>query len=295
VLPTLAVGEKCTAAALSPANPKSAERFTATMDALGTDDPRDTPAMAAVCATYRAARTTDNAFGPIKPPGKDHNSLAGQLALLASAIKARVPTRVYSVQLGGFDTHTNERGTLQRLQMFDETVTPFLQEMAATAAGKDVVLVAYSEFGRQVKANASQGTDHGTAGPVFVAGTAVTGGFYGEEPSLTNLDNGDLRGTTDFRRLVRVACANVADRSDAVGRRRSAQAGVSCLARLPAAAARHGVGGAELRLVPRTFGTRCPSGVRANSRSGRGADLTSAYTCIVDSSAKRMGLTHPDA
>jgi uncharacterized protein (DUF1501 family) len=201
VLPTLAVGEKCTAAALSPgASPKSAERFAATMDALGTDDPRDTPAMAAVCAAYRATRTTDNTFGPIKPSGKEHNSLAGQLAMVASAIKVRVPTRVYSVQLGGFDTHANERGTQQRLlQTFDEAVTPFLQDMAATPAGKDVVLVAYSEFGRRVKANASQGTDHGTAGPVFVAGGPVKGGFYGEEPSLTNLDNGDLKGTTDFR------------------------------------------------------------------------------------------------
>jgi hypothetical protein len=62
--------------------------------------------------------------------------------------------------------------------------------------------MAYSEFGRRVRANASQGTDHGTAGPVFVAGVAggpVKGGFYGEEPSLTDLDNGDLKFTTDFR------------------------------------------------------------------------------------------------
>ena len=119
--------------------------------------------------------------------------------MVASAIKARVPTRVHSVQLGGFDTHANERGTQQRLlQTFDDAVTPFLQEVAATPAGKDVV-VAYSEFGRRVKANASQGTDHGTAGPVFVAGPPVKAGFYGEEPSLTDLDDGDLKPTNDFR------------------------------------------------------------------------------------------------
>ena len=57
----------------------------------------------------------------------------------------------------------------------------------------------YSEFGRRVKANASQGTDHGTAGPVFVAGQQVRGGYYGDQPSLTDLDNGDLKVTTDFR------------------------------------------------------------------------------------------------
>jgi uncharacterized protein (DUF1501 family) len=102
--------------------------------------------------------------------------------------------------LGGFDTHANERGTQQRLlQNLDEAVTRFLQDMSGDPHGKNVVVLAYSEFGRRVRANASQGTDHGTAGPVFVAGAPVKGGFYGEEPSLINLDNGDLKFTTDFR------------------------------------------------------------------------------------------------
>jgi uncharacterized protein (DUF1501 family) len=204
VLPPLAVGEKCTAAALSPSGKaESADKFAATMDALGADDPNDTPAMAAVCDAYRATRTTDTTFGQIKPSGEKggkHNSLAGQLSMVAEAVKAAVPTRVYAVQLGGFDTHADERGTQQRqLQTVDEAVTPFLQQMAGDRYGKNVVLLAYSEFGRRVKANASQGTDHGTAGPVFVAGAQVKGGFYGDEPSLTDLDNGDLKPTTDFR------------------------------------------------------------------------------------------------
>ncbi|MGC1156109.1 DUF1501 domain-containing protein, partial [Mycobacterium sp.] len=201
VLPPLAVGEKCTAAALSASEkPESADRFAATMDALGADDPNDTPAMAAVCDAYRATRTTDTTFSGIKPSGAKPNGLAGQLGMVASAIKAGVPTRVYAVNLGGFDTHADERGTQQRLlQTFDEAVTPFLQQMAGDRYGKNVVLMAYSEFGRRVKANASQGTDHGTAGPVFVAGTPVRGGFYGDEPSLTDLDHGDLKPTTDFR------------------------------------------------------------------------------------------------
>ena len=204
VLPPLAVGEKCTAAALSPSGkPESADKFAVTMDALGADDPNDPPAMAAVCDAYRATRTTDTTFGRIKPSGEKggkHNSLAGQLSMVAEAVKAAVPTRVYAVQLGGFDTHADERGTQQRqLQTFDQAVTPFLQQMAGDRYGKNVVLLAYSEFGRRVKANASQGTDHGTAGPVFVAGAPVKGGFYGDEPSLTDLDNGDLKPTTDFR------------------------------------------------------------------------------------------------
>ena len=201
VLPPLAVGEKYTAAALSPGGAAGkAEKFDAIMTALGNDDPNDTPAMAAVCKAYRAARTADTAFASVKPSDEGRNSLATQLSMVASAVKARVPTRVYTVQLSGFDTHANERATQQRLlQTLDEAVARFLQEMSGDPYGKNVVLLAYSEFGRRVRANASQGTDHGTAGPVFVAGIPVRGGFYGEEPSLTNLDNGDLKFTTDFR------------------------------------------------------------------------------------------------
>jgi uncharacterized protein (DUF1501 family) len=196
VLPPLAVGEKHTAAALSPAQPAAGDGIDAIMGALGADDPDDTPAMAAVCKAYRAAQTVGKTFDSVKPPGRQDNPLATQLGAVAEAVKARVPTRVYTVQLGGFDTHAGERNTQQRLlQTFDQAVTAFLRQVA----GSNVVVMAYSEFGRRVHANASQGTDHGTAGPVFVAGTHVKGGFYGEEPSLTDLDNGDLKYTTDFR------------------------------------------------------------------------------------------------
>ncbi|BDB40268.1 MULTISPECIES: DUF1501 domain-containing protein [Mycobacterium] len=198
VLPPLAVGQKYTAAALSTnsGDAREADEFASIMAALGRDDPGDTPAMAAVAKAYRAARTTDETFKSVKPVGEDHNSLAKQLDMVAAAVKARVPTRVYIVQLGGFDTHSGERETQQRLlQTFDEAVTGFLRQVAGT----NVVLMAYSEFGRRVRANASQGTDHGTAGPMFVAGAPVRGGFYGDEPSLKDLDNGDLKYTTDFR------------------------------------------------------------------------------------------------
>ncbi|OBG21030.1 DUF1501 domain-containing protein [Mycobacterium sp. 852002-51057_SCH5723018] len=205
VLPPLAVGEKSTAAALSvPSKGKAAagqaDGLDAIMAALGADDPTDTPAMAAVRKAYRAARTVNKSFSSVNPAAAEHNSLAAQLGVVAAAVRAGVPSRVYTVQLGGFDTHADERQTQQRLlQTFDEAVTPFLQQMAGDRHGRNVVLMAYSEFGRRVRANASQGTDHGTAGPVFVAGAPVKGGFYGEEPSLTDLDNGDLKHTTDFR------------------------------------------------------------------------------------------------
>src|SRR5580693_6726214 len=208
VLPPLAVGATHTAAALSPtAGGTRPENSAATMTALGQTDANDTPAMTAVCAAYRATQTADAAFAPLSarratPPddGKTRNSLAAQLDTVAAAVKAGVPARVYMVSLGGFDTHADERATQQRLLgTMDAALTGFLHDMAGDKHGKNVVLLAYSEFGRRVRANASQGTDHGTAGPVFVAGAGVKGGFYGEEPSLTDLDDGDLKPTTDFR------------------------------------------------------------------------------------------------
>ncbi len=202
VLPPLAVGEKHTAAALSPGPTPAGQagRLDTIMAALGADDPDDTPAMAAVRKSYRSARATSTAFEFIEPVAGAGNSLEAQLSTIAAAVRARVPTRVYTVQLAGFDTHAGERATQQRLlQSFDKAVSRFLTGLSDHRCGRNVVVMAYSEFGRRVRANASQGTDHGTAGPVFVAGAPVRGGCYGEEPSLTNLDHGDLKYTTDFR------------------------------------------------------------------------------------------------
>jgi uncharacterized protein (DUF1501 family) len=128
------------------------------------------------------------------------SQLGVQLDLVAGLIEAGVPTRAYSVSLGGFDTHADERGTQQRLLTeLDNALTPFVQRMRRTDRGRNVVVLVYSEFGRRVAANGSDGTDHGTAGPLFVIGDKVQGGFHGEQPSLTDLADGDLKATTDFR------------------------------------------------------------------------------------------------
>jgi len=104
------------------------------------------------------------------------------------------------VSLGGFDTHADERGTQQRLLTeLDGALVPFTERMQRSDRGRNVVVLVYSEFGRRVRANASQGTDHGTAGPVFLMGERIHGGFYGAQPSLADLDDGDLKQTTDFR------------------------------------------------------------------------------------------------
>ena len=131
--------------------------------------------------------------------GGDSN-LSQQLDVVAKLIAAGSPTRVWSVSLGGFDTHANEANAQAALLgTVSAALTRFASQMKNTMRGKDIVTMVYSEFGRRVKGNASQGTDHGTAGPVFLIGDRVKGGFYGDQPSLSKLIGGDLAVTSDFR------------------------------------------------------------------------------------------------
>jgi len=129
-------------------------------------------------------------------------TLSGQLQTVATLINAGASTKVYQVSLSSFDTHADEKSNHERLLAeLDQAVTGFFAALGAGAKSPNAVVMTYSEFGRRPLENASGGTDHGAAAPLFVAGRAVRGGqFYGEEPSLAALDpNGNLRYTTDFR------------------------------------------------------------------------------------------------
>lgn len=128
------------------------------------------------------------------------SDLTQQLDIVAKLVAAGAPTRVWSVSLGGFDTHANEKGAQAiLLGVVSKGISKFMSQMRSTNRSNDVVVMVYSEFGRRVRGNASQGTDHGTSGPVFVLGERIKGGFYGDQPSLNNLKNDDLSVTTDFR------------------------------------------------------------------------------------------------
>ncbi len=147
-------------------------------------------------------KTADASYKPAV--AYPQSSLSSGLRLLAELIdsggSSGSPLRVGHVMLGGFDTHTQEARTLSRLlQDTSEAVSAFWQDVNAHGHGDDVLIMTWSEFGRRVKENANAGTDHGSAGPMFLLGNAVKGGFYGEPPSLTDLDNGNLKFTTDFR------------------------------------------------------------------------------------------------
>jgi uncharacterized protein (DUF1501 family) len=135
-------------------------------------------------------------------------TLAPQLDLVARCINASVPTRAYGVDLGGFDTHADEKSRQTALLgVLDSAIGSFLA--AVSAASHPVTVLVYSEFGRRPHANASDGTDHGTSSAVLLAGDAVRGGFYGDQPSLSKLVDGNLAVTTDLRDVYATALTGV--------------------------------------------------------------------------------------
>jgi uncharacterized protein (DUF1501 family) len=136
--------------------------------------------------------------------------LAVQLSVVANLILAGASADVYSVELGGFDTHADQASVQHDLlSQLDSSVTAFVDALRGTRHGGRTVVLVYTEFGRRVGANASAGTDHGWANVAFAAGASVKGGAYGEPPSLTRLDEGNTVYTTDFRSLYATVLAGV--------------------------------------------------------------------------------------
>lgn len=125
---------------------------------------------------------------------------AESLATIARMIRGGLGSRIYYTALGGFDTHSNQLLSQRRLlETWAAGVAAFHADLQAMGESRRVLIMTFSEFGRRVEQNASEGTDHGVAGPMFLAGDAVKAGLHGKRPSLTELDEGDLIHTTDFR------------------------------------------------------------------------------------------------
>ena len=134
----------------------------------------------------------------------DYGLVRFGLEKVAALIAADFPTKVYYVPYrnNAFDTHVYQGDLHQRLWSYtSDHIGAFVRDMDRLGRGDDVVVMAFSEFGRRVAENTSLGTDHGTAGPAFIIGKPVTGGHYGKAPSLTDLDDGNLKYTTDYRRI----------------------------------------------------------------------------------------------
>jgi uncharacterized protein (DUF1501 family) len=136
------------------------------------------------------------------------NAFGGGLQRVAALIAAGMKTRLYYVTYQGnaFDTHVQQGDVHSRLLMYTaDAVRAFMDDVARIGRADDVAVMMFTEFGRRVEENGSLGTDHGTATPMFLFGTHVKGGFYGQPPSLTDLDDGNLKMTTDFRRVYATA------------------------------------------------------------------------------------------
>ena len=130
------------------------------------------------------------------------SQLGNSLALVSKLIGGGLPTRVYYVSQGGYDTHTNQLGTQQRLlKDLGDSLKSFVADQKAQGNMQRVLVMTFSEFGRRVAENANGGTDHGAAAPMFVVGNTVKAGLLGRYPSLATADlfQGDIRYNVDFR------------------------------------------------------------------------------------------------
>ncbi len=143
---------------------------------------------------------------PNTPFGRD-------LKQIAELITADTDTKIYYVSLSGFDTHVNQRNQQERLlKQYADGIAAFVQDLKQNRLLDDTLIMTFSEFGRRVKQNGSNGTDHGTANNLFlIGGNLKTPGFYNSAPDLTNLEDGDLIYQIDFRRVYATILENWLD------------------------------------------------------------------------------------
>jgi uncharacterized protein (DUF1501 family) len=151
-------------------------------------------------------KSSDYLFGVVKGYKGSINypdsAFARSLKFISQMICAGVSARVYNVSLGGFDTHSGQPNKQDRLlKQLSEGISAFQRDLEGHGVDRDVIVMTFSEFGRRVAQNNGNGTDHGTAAPQFIVGSSIKGGVYGDYPSLTDLDNGDLKYKVDFRNV----------------------------------------------------------------------------------------------
>ena len=155
--------------------------------------------MDAKVSQQEIANASAKAKNTVPFPG---SRLGQNFAMVSRLIAGGMPTRIYYLSLGGFDTHTQQTDAHARLlKEMGDAVSAFLADLKAQGNLGRVTLMTFSEFGRRVKENASGGTDHGAAAPLFLAGGGVKAGLLGQMPSLAPKDlfDGDVKYNTDFR------------------------------------------------------------------------------------------------
>ncbi|MCH8901791.1 MAG: DUF1501 domain-containing protein [Chloroflexi bacterium] len=188
-----------------PRNPQDLASRTEAMSKLYASDPTAMPFGVLLDNTLEAALRSSaailRAHAAYEPAVSYPDSKLGRgLRLMAEAIDGDLGVRVGHVRIGGFDTHAQQLP--EHTELLTDTansVHAFYRDLQAHGRDRNVVVMTWSEFGRRVTSNASGGTDHGSAGPMFLVGTPVAGALYGERPSLSDLDRNNLKFTTDFR------------------------------------------------------------------------------------------------
>ena len=126
-----------------------------------------------------------------------------RMKLAAQIATSSMNPKIVYVQIGGFDTHANQKNTQATLlKSVSDGVTAFYNDMSSKGLANNTAMITFSEFGRRVKENGNRGTDHGTAEPQFLIGGQVSGDLYSTYPSLTNLDSsGNIEFNIDFRQI----------------------------------------------------------------------------------------------
>ncbi|QXD16823.1 DUF1501 domain-containing protein [Rhodocaloribacter litoris] len=155
-------------------------------------------------ASFRyVAAVQDAAAAGSNLAGYPNAGLAANLAVVARMLRGGLPTPLYTVSLGGFDTHSGQGGTTgphaARLGDLAGAVAAFFEDLAADGLDRRVVVMTFSEFGRTLRENGSGGTDHGAGAPMLLFGRGLDGGLYGTPSDLQDLYGGDPRFTTDYR------------------------------------------------------------------------------------------------
>lgn len=160
--------------------------------------------------TLVTERRVQNVFDQYKPmTSYSGDALAQSLKKVAALIASGLETRVYFVSQGGYDTHANQAGNHARqLSQLSGALNAFQRDLAKHKLDDQVLTLVFSEFGRRPAQNASQGTDHGTAAPVFLLGSSLQQPVFGGPPDLVNLQNDDLRFETDFRSIYATVLAD---------------------------------------------------------------------------------------
>lgn len=160
-----------------------------------------------VSSSYAAARqfaeSNDSTIGTTSgDEGYPNYDFAQRLRLLSRIIRLGGGTRIFYLSLGGFDTHSAQKSAHRNLlRRYSRSLKAFLDDMKKHKLSDRVTVVTFSEFGRQLRENASAGTDHGTCGPVFIAGDAIKPGILSKYPSLTDLEDNEMKATVDFRSI----------------------------------------------------------------------------------------------